>query len=120
MGRVWGAGRAVLNAHLLRVPDACIAPKGGLVPFAAAEMANVLSSTHPLRWDFLVFCFGFVLFFVFFFHLVFKIRFQFCNLGNIFHAEQPAITNSVQCSVLCAAARGLKQRLCSRVLGTAR
>lgn len=78
------------------MPTYCNLPMHALHPGVASsplqqQIANVSSSTHPLRWDFLVF----FLFWLFFFHLVFKVCFQFCNWGNIFHAKQPAITNSV-------------------------
>lgn len=90
VGRDWGAGGDVLNAHLLQPPDACIAPRGGLVPFAATNSKRLVQ--HPSLEMGL---FGVFLFWLFFFHLVFKVCFQFCNWGNIFHAKQPAITNSV-------------------------
>lgn len=45
MGRDWGAGGDVLSAHLLQPPDACIAPRGGLVPFAATNSKRLVQ--HP-------------------------------------------------------------------------
>lgn len=68
----------MLNAHLLQPPDACIAPRGGLVPFAATNSKRLIQ--HPSLEMGL---FGVFLFWLFFFTLFLKFVFS-SVIGEIF------------------------------------